>query len=95
MIVETPPSACAAPARTPVAVVDVTAGPGAGCLPLVSPGPAFAGPGGGRRRTALREDLVRHAAGPHHDDVAVLLPRYRGPQGPAGSGCVADGPGAD
>ena len=27
---------------------------------------------------ALREDLVRHAAGPLHDDAAMLLLRYRG-----------------
>ncbi|WP_409473630.1 PP2C family protein-serine/threonine phosphatase [Streptomyces sp. HC307] len=27
---------------------------------------------------ALRTDLVRHAAGPHHDDAAMLLLRYHG-----------------
>lgn len=36
-----------------VALVDVTAGPGVGFLPLVSLGPAFAGLVGGWRRTAL------------------------------------------
>lgn len=36
-----------------VAVVDVTAGPGVGLLPLTSLGPAFAGLVGGWRRTAL------------------------------------------
>ncbi|MFB7655197.1 MULTISPECIES: PP2C family protein-serine/threonine phosphatase [unclassified Streptomyces] len=45
-----------------------------------------------RALDALREDLVRHAAGPHHDDAAMLLLRY---QGHEGSGCAADGPGAD
>ncbi|MEV6542490.1 PP2C family protein-serine/threonine phosphatase [Streptomyces sp. NPDC051665] len=31
-----------------------------------------------RALEALREDLVRHAAGPLHDDAAMLLLRYRG-----------------
>ncbi|PZT69277.1 hypothetical protein DN402_20040 [Streptomyces sp. SW4] len=31
-----------------------------------------------RALDALREDLVRHAAGPHHDDAAMLLLRYQG-----------------
>ncbi|WP_121712363.1 PP2C family protein-serine/threonine phosphatase [Streptomyces sp. E5N91] len=30
-----------------------------------------------RALDALREDLVRHAAGPHHDDAAMLLLRYQ------------------
>ncbi|MCF2436591.1 hypothetical protein LV779_29675 [Streptomyces thinghirensis] len=40
-------------AMTVVAVVDLTAGPGVGLLPLVSLGPAFAGLVGGWRRTAV------------------------------------------
>ncbi|MFC7817008.1 MULTISPECIES: PP2C family protein-serine/threonine phosphatase [unclassified Streptomyces] len=39
-----------------------------------------------RALDALREDLVRHAAGPHHDDAAMLLLRY---QGHAGAGPAA------
>ncbi|MGV9986469.1 PP2C family protein-serine/threonine phosphatase [Streptomyces olivaceus] len=31
-----------------------------------------------RALDALREDLVRHTAGPHHDDAAMLLLRYQG-----------------
>ncbi|MFJ8533597.1 PP2C family protein-serine/threonine phosphatase [Streptomyces sp. NPDC093591] len=31
-----------------------------------------------RALEALREDLVQHAAGPHHDDAAMLLLRYHG-----------------
>jgi serine phosphatase RsbU (regulator of sigma subunit) len=31
-----------------------------------------------RALEALREDLVRHSAGPLHDDAAMLLLRYRG-----------------
>ncbi|MFJ6074438.1 PP2C family protein-serine/threonine phosphatase [Streptomyces sp. NPDC093065] len=34
-----------------------------------------------RALDALREDLVRHTAGPHHDDAAMLLLRYQGPDG--------------
>jgi hypothetical protein len=40
-------------AMTVVALVDVTAGPGVGFLPLLSLGPAFASLVGGMRRTAL------------------------------------------
>ncbi|MGW0462097.1 PP2C family protein-serine/threonine phosphatase [Streptomyces tendae] len=36
-----------------------------------------------RALEALREDLVRHAAGPHHDDAAMLLLRYQGGNGGA------------
>ncbi|WP_217171415.1 PP2C family protein-serine/threonine phosphatase [Streptomyces sp. AC512_CC834] len=40
-----------------------------------------------RALDALREDLVRHAAGPHHDDAAMLLLRYQGEgQGQDGGG---------
>ncbi|MGW3253430.1 PP2C family protein-serine/threonine phosphatase [Streptomyces fungicidicus] len=35
-------------------------------------------PGAHRALAALREDLARHAAGPPHDDAAMLLLRYRG-----------------
>ncbi|AQS69108.1 PP2C family protein-serine/threonine phosphatase [Streptomyces pactum] len=41
-----------------------------------------------RALDALREDLVRHAAGPHHDDAAMLLLRYQG----HGGGQEAAGP---
>ncbi len=39
-----------------------------------------------RALDALREDLVRHAAGPHHDDAAMLLLRYQGDDGGAAAG---------
>ncbi|CAL9619341.1 PP2C family protein-serine/threonine phosphatase [Streptomyces sp. enrichment culture] len=54
-----PPPAQTALALTPfvvmavIAVMDLTAGPGVGLLPLVSLGPAFAGLVGGWRRTAV------------------------------------------
>lgn len=35
-------------------------------------------PDADRALQALREDLVRHAAGPLHDDAAMLLLRYHG-----------------
>ncbi|OSC60611.1 hypothetical protein B5181_29435, partial [Streptomyces sp. 4F] len=59
MTVEKPPSSSTmlawmpVAAMTVVAVVDLTAGPDVGLLPLVSLGPAFAGLVGGWRRTAV------------------------------------------
>lgn len=35
-------------------------------------------PDSGRVLTALREDVVRHASGPPHDDAAMLLLRHHG-----------------
>ncbi|MDF3301728.1 PP2C family protein-serine/threonine phosphatase [Streptomyces tropicalis] len=40
-------------------------------------------PDADRALRALRDDLVRHAAGPLHDDAAMLLLRYRGRSGGA------------
>ncbi|WP_217244853.1 PP2C family protein-serine/threonine phosphatase [Streptomyces sp. AC602_WCS936] len=42
-----------------------------------------------RALDALREDLVRHAAGPHHDDAAMLLLRYQGHAGAGPAAAVA------
>lgn len=44
-----------------------------------------------RALDALREDLVRHTAGPHHDDAAMLLLRYQGHDGGRGRGGDGDG----
>jgi serine phosphatase RsbU (regulator of sigma subunit) len=35
-------------------------------------------PDAGRALEAVREDLLRHADGPLHDDAAMLLLRYHG-----------------
>ncbi|MFJ3040968.1 hypothetical protein [Streptomyces tendae] len=47
-----------------------------------------------RALEALGEDLVRHAAGPHHDDAAMML-RYQGGDGGApGARGLPSAPGA-
>ncbi|MFV0135293.1 PP2C family protein-serine/threonine phosphatase [Streptomyces sp. HMX87] len=49
-----------------------------GFYPLAERTHLLKDPDAHRALDALREDLVRHAAGPHHDDAAMLLLRYQG-----------------
>ncbi|MEU4147277.1 PP2C family protein-serine/threonine phosphatase [Streptomyces parvulus] len=63
-----------------------------GFYPLAERTGLLAEPDAQRALESLREDVVRHAAGPLHDDAAMLLLRYRGHEA---SGCAAEGPGAD
>ncbi|MGW8064710.1 PP2C family protein-serine/threonine phosphatase [Streptomyces ziwulingensis] len=62
-----------------------------GFYPLAERAHLLGDPDVHRALEALREDLVRHAAGPHHDDAAMLLLRY---QGRDGGGPPAPGPAA-
>ncbi|GAA2489611.1 MULTISPECIES: PP2C family protein-serine/threonine phosphatase [Actinomycetes] len=53
--------------------------PGGAFYPLADRAALLMAPGADRALEALREDLVEYAAGPLHDDAAMLLLRYHGP----------------